>query len=299
MNFESPTGWDPDRDKAGRLCEAAQAEEDLGRTDEAERLYREAISFDPRNTRYRLLLGSLLGDQPACRRAGIRELRAVLELEPDNPRALSLLGSLLMGDARCQEAKPILERALSLEPKPWTCIYLGLCAAALGRGDAALPALGRGDEAVDSYRRALELDPDCEEAHYNLGCRLRFVDPTTAERHLRRAVEIDPVYALAWGELGHVLLLQGRAAEAVEVLRQSVSLNATHVWHQLRCSASLLQLGRTAEAEEHLQKALELRHADTTQEHLDCLGSDLAGKRSERCWPTRQCGGSLMAIARI
>lgn len=267
VSFE-PTSWSPDRDRASDLCDEAQGLEDAGSADDAERLYREAIALDPEFVRPRVLLGSLLGETPGTRRAGIREINRALELDPDHPRALARLGSLLMSDGRCAEAEPVLKRALALDPSTWTCVFLGVC----------VESLGRCDEAVAFYREALTLDPENDEALYDLAYRLRFADPAAAEAYLRRAIEIDPLYALAWGELGHVLLLQGRTEQAVDALERSVALEPTHHWHQLRMAVSLLRMGRCSEAGQHLSKALQLRHALTTREHLECLGSDLASE---------------------
>jgi tetratricopeptide (TPR) repeat protein len=263
--------WDPDHDRASRLCDEANELKDAGERIHAERLLREAVSLDPSSSRPHVLLGALLGDTPAGLRAGIRELRRALELSPDDPRALTRLGSLLMQNGRYAEAEPMLERSLALRPTPWTCVYLGVCVAALRRQEAALAY----------YRQALDLDPDYEEAEYNLGCLLRFSDPSAAERHFRRAVEIDPVYTLAWGELGHVLLVQGRTREAAEALDRAVTLGPEHVWHQLRLAVTLARSGSLSEADQHMRAALQLRHSVTSQEHLECLKSELAAERAE------------------
>lgn len=265
------TSWSPDRDRAHRLCEEARDREAAGTTDEAERLYREAIALEPDWGEPRISLGSLLGDTPGTRRAGIREVQRGLELGPESSRALVRLGSLLMEDARCAEAEPVLLRALALAPNSSTCVYLGVCA----------ETLGRRDEAMAFYRQALDLDPENDLALYDLGCLLRFEDPPAAEASFRRALEIDPLYAVAWGELGRVLLLQERIGEALEALERSVGLRPAHHWHQLRRAVTLLRVGRAAAANPHLLMALQLRHADTTREHHECLRSALATERTE------------------
>ena len=274
MSFE-PTSWDPTRDRAAEMCAEAQAREAAGATEDAERLYRQAIALDPEYDRPHVLLGWLLGAAPATRRAGLRELRRGLELDHENATALALLGSLLMSDRRCDEAEPVLRESLRLELKTSACVLLGVCVATLGRED----------EAVGLYRQALELDPENDEAHYDLGCRLRFAQPALAESHFRRAIEIDPIYAVAWGELGHVLLIQNRLHEALDALETSVSLCPDSMWHQLRFAVALLRAGRSTESDRQLSRALQLRHADTTREHRECLGSELAAQGPEpwRC----------------
>jgi tetratricopeptide (TPR) repeat protein len=262
--------WTPDGDRAARLCKEALERADAGEREEAERLYREAIALDPEEPNLRVLLGLLLGDVPGRRRAAIREVRRAVDLDPESARALVKLGSLLLQDGRCPEAEPVLLRALDLEPRPGTCVFLGVC----------VSTLGRLDEGLAYHRQALDIDADYDEAMYNIACRVRFEDSAEAERHLRRAIEIDPVYALAWGELGHVLLVQGRDDEALDALERSVELRPSH-WHQLRLAVALLRAGRVADADSHLREALRLRHPDTTREHIECLRSNLATDRGE------------------
>ncbi|HEY1262007.1 MAG TPA: tetratricopeptide repeat protein, partial [Terriglobales bacterium] len=57
----------------------------------------------------------------------------------------------------------------------------------------------RQTEAIATYQRVLELDPDHAAAHINLGTLYyNRQDYALAERHYRRATEIDPRYALAY-----------------------------------------------------------------------------------------------------
>ena len=272
MSIES--SWDPDRDRAGKLQEEAFRLDEAGERSRAIELCREAVALDPGNFRVRTFLGTLLGESPSQRREGIRVLRGALESFPDNPIVLASLGRLVQEDGGNEEAYGLLQRSLALSARSTTCIYLGVTASALNRDQ----------QAQLHYRRALEIEPDDDEAHYNLGCQLRFEDPAAAERHFRRAVEIDPLYSIAWGQLGHVLLLAGRDSEAADALHRSISLEPEDFWHRLRLALVLGRLERWADARPHLQHALRLRHlasgAYPTGEVVDCLESGLASDRS-------------------
>jgi len=66
--------------------------------------------------------------------------------------------------------------------------------------------LKRNEEAEECFRKALKVDPDYEEAHYNLGYIYRWNGrKKLAEKHFRRAIAIDRKYALAYAQLGQVL----------------------------------------------------------------------------------------------
>src|ERR1051325_5895062 len=65
---------------------------------------------------------------------------------------------------------------------------------------------GRTAQAILCYRRAVELKPEEEEAHFNLGVAYgRLGQLSYAERHYREALRILPDYAEAHNNLGNVL----------------------------------------------------------------------------------------------
>src|SRR5207244_536122 len=85
--------------------------------------------------------------------------------------------------------------SLAAKPRSWTWVEL-----------AALFFYEDDEQATACLREALKLEPDYEEAHYNLGCCLaRLQDLPLAEHHFRRAIAIDPEYAPAFAELGRLL----------------------------------------------------------------------------------------------
>lgn len=85
--------------------------------------------------------------------------------------------------------------------------------------------MGRNDIAIDSIGRALALQPDYAEAHYNLGnvlARTNKLDQAAA--HYRRVVALMPGFAEAHNSLSTVLADQGKSAEAMACFERALAL---------------------------------------------------------------------------
>jgi Flp pilus assembly protein TadD len=176
--------------------------------------------------------------------------RRALDIEPRGSAALTNLGNVLRRQGRATEAESLYRRAIERDPRaaePW--INLGNLA--VDRAD-----LG---EAETCFRRALVLAPEDPAARYNLAKALegqrRFVEaiaeyealtrerpevgaffndlgaarilagePETAERDLRRAIELRPDWEVPRYNLGLALEARGRVEEAQEAYRESLEI---------------------------------------------------------------------------
>ncbi len=122
----------------------------------------------------------------------------------------------------------------------------------------ALDSLGRTAEAVESYERALAINPGYAEVHFNLG-----VLATTRGRHdeavnrLRRAIDIRPDFASAHHTLGRVLSSLGHLDAAEASLRRAFSIEPESAEILYDLAMILLARSKSPEAVQLLVRTLE------------------------------------------
>jgi tetratricopeptide (TPR) repeat protein len=122
-----------------------------------------------------------------------------------------------------------------------------------------LAGLGRPDHAIAQYRKALALDPDCAEAHNNLGVILyRQGRYDEAEVAYRRALVLVPGDADAHLNLGNVLFRQGLLDQAAAHYRQAVALSPDHAAAHLNLGVTLLHQDRLDAAAASIRRAVAL-----------------------------------------
>ena len=79
-------------------------------------------------------------------------------------------------------------------------------------------------KAFVSFQKAVQVNPDNKEAHYGLGHILVMQGkPAQAEQEFRAAIKIDDNYSEAHCYLGQVLAVQDRWPEAISAYRQALS----------------------------------------------------------------------------
>ena len=156
-----------------------------------------------------------------------------------------------------QQAVALFEQAIDRDPG-YARAYAGLADAFVQMGSHTYldPPKAYG-QARAAAERALELDPDLADAHASLGL-IAFVhdwDVAAAERHLRRAVELDPASATARYHYSRVLTSRGQNEEAIAQAQAAVDLDPLSVAAVVQLAGAHTMAGQTMESIAQLKKA--------------------------------------------
>ncbi len=116
------------------------------------------------------------------------------------------------------------------------------------------------DEAIVHYKKTIELKPEFERAHLNLGILLQKCGRMDeAFAHFKKALEIKPGFAEAHLNLGTWFEKNGRMDEAIAQLQKSLDINPRFTEAHLNLGIWFEKTGRNDEAIAHFQKAVEIK----------------------------------------
>jgi len=179
----------------------------------------------------------------------LRLFRKAERCAPRHALIQGYIGIVQQDLGRPKLAVRAFRKSIDIEPSPEAYTLLGL----------SLERLGRPAEKKKCCRAALRLDPDYEEAHYNLAVSYKSEGQLVkAERHFRRAIEIDSKYAMAYAELGNLLRKKGEYREARRILRRSVRLDPNYFWSRIYLGVVNYLLRRLKETEENYREAVRI-----------------------------------------
>jgi tetratricopeptide (TPR) repeat protein len=130
---------------------------------------------------------------------------------------------------------------------------------------AYLQRTGSYEASAAKWRKVLELSPDDEMAHRNLGNVLLMTGhraesaahfQKASEIKLRAAIEADPASARGFNDLGVLLLQTGRVEEAMAQFEKAAELKPDFAAARANLGGALAKLGRLDEALVQLRQAL-------------------------------------------
>jgi len=267
--------------RRARSVGRAAALHQVGRLDEADRIYRAVLAADPHDFDA-LHLSGVLKHQQGRSVDGLRLVAAALRARPGSVPALTNYGVILDALKRHQEAVATFDRLLNM----------GACDATLhfNRGNA-LNNMRRYAEALASYDAALALAPDHTDALYNRGNVLAALErheealasfdralclaPRRGDVHVNRAATLmklqrfhaalesadralsgDANSIPALNNRGSILTELKRYDEALAALDRVLALCPDHAEAHNNRGVALAELGRYEEALAHYAHAL-------------------------------------------
>ena len=179
-------------------------------------------------------------------RSAVDTLQRSIAIDPEDIDAVALLGAYLNESGRGQEAAQALQVYADRRDPDVDVL--------LARG-AALAQIGRTKEAVDTFNRALAIDPSNAVAKANLGTVYLLVrDYPRARAIMEEALVLDPNVSRAHNALGVIAAETGHPDEAIDHWKRAVELNPRE-WDTLfNLGRQLRRQGREAEARAYLER---------------------------------------------
>lgn len=219
----------------------ARALEKAGQVARAAQVYREVLRRQPGNKLAKKRLNAL---ESGATTIGT----GISPTEPEQSRINAMVGLYRQG--RLPEALATgLELGRQFPAFGPIHKFLGVVYARMGQDESAL----------DSYDRALEIQPDDAEVHNNRGNALgRLGRHRQALASFERALQLQPDYAEAHNGRGSSLQELGQPEAAVTAYRQALSLRADYPEAHNNLANALHELGHPEEALECLATALRL-----------------------------------------
>jgi predicted O-linked N-acetylglucosamine transferase (SPINDLY family) len=221
-----------------------------GALGEAQAIYENILSQQPRHAAALHLLGSLLLQQGNALRA-CDLLRQSTAVNPALAQVHSDLGNALWAAGHPEEAIGSYDRAIELDPK--------LCEAHFNRS-VILQQLRRFEEALQSCERAVELQPTLVVALYNRAALLSGLNRTQdALGAYERCLQISPHHVEALNNRGVILLGLQQPEAALESFAAALCIVPRAAEALQNRGNALRRLSRHAEAIRSYEEALAVR----------------------------------------
>lgn len=203
-----------------------------------------------------LFEGAIAKDKSGEGGEALRLLDALLEYQPDHRMGLFYRGGIKI------RYRKDFEGAL----KDWEHAFDGAPAAAAARVQELYPLLV--ESCMERLLQNTSLDPHNAVFHSAFGraCFI-FGQLDHAERHLRRALQLEASRAIDGIRLYEVLMKRGKPAEALEALQKQADASPEEAHIQATLGAIYRDGNRTAQAIKHLEQAAKLspKHFATRQ----------------------------------
>jgi len=184
--------------------------------------------------------------------AAITVARRLYSMRPEDPDAIYLLGAALVNHAEWHEARPVLEKLVSVRDDATAHVMLGMTL--MNDGDIEGASL--------QIERALQKDPNEAEAHYYKGVIARqHGDLPGALKEMEVVVSANPQHVLGQVELGTLSLQMGDLDRARQALEQAVSISPNVPENHYQLGLAYSRLGFRDKAQVQMAEFQKLRTA--------------------------------------
>ncbi|MGP8021123.1 MAG: tetratricopeptide repeat protein, partial [Limisphaerales bacterium] len=243
-----------------------------GKTGDATVQFQKALEINPNYTEAYYNLGNALLQQGNVEEA-VACYQKALKINPDDAKVYNNLGSIFRQQGRPEEAIAQVQKALEINPN-YAEVHNNL--------GVVFTQQGRREEAISQFQKALTIEPDYAEAHYNLGNAL-FQQGNVEEAiaQFQKALEIKPDYVAVQNNMAWVLATCPQASlrngiEAVKLAERANQLTGGQN-PVILCTlaASYAEAGRSAEAIETAQHALQLATVQSNTALIESLQSQI------------------------
>ena len=224
------------------FCRAGRVAQELGSWDDAENSFHEALRLDRDFSTAKECLGSLW----------------LSRTDKDGEQAVAV-------------ARDWFGQALKHERNARLLTFFGNADAALGNEASARM----------SFEAAIGLDPNYEEALFNLALLESETNSERASSLLEKALSLDPLYSAAHRELGVLSETRGDLVKAEYHLRRALELDPADYWAQMHLGNLLAVQGNNTEAEQTYRFATMLHPEIKEGTEIFARFLDSLGKQKE------------------
>ena len=191
--------------------------------------------------------------------------RRLYSMRPKDPDAVYLLAAALANHAEWHEARPVMEKLVSVRDDATAHVMFGMTL--MNDGDIEGASL--------QIERALQENPNEMEAHYYKGVIARqHGDLPTAVKEMEVVVNANPRHVLAQVELGTLSLQMGNLDRARQALEQAVSISPDAPENHYQLGLAYSRLGFQDKAQAQMAEFQKLRTAADKAKLHDTTSGD-------------------------
>jgi tetratricopeptide (TPR) repeat protein len=226
----------------------------LGKNEDAERSFREAISRYPHHLAAYHNLGRFYIERQSNTQA-IAVLQDGLNVFPKSDQLLRALGTIYQLSGHLQDAHVTFERWVQLRPESDEAYAM--------LGDSYLES-GEYGPALTNLRKAAELTPRSARVQYLLALAHSYLGQAKeSQACLRRALELDSAFCLAYYQLAKGELDRNNEPVAFELLKKATTCDPTQAPAHYQLSRIYSRRGESAAADQEMRLFLKYRLPST------------------------------------